>query len=63
MNKPLIIIEKIEGQQAPNIKFETDFNSLERVDQVELLVTVEKEVAAHRRSVCNEMFQYSKGRW
>jgi len=37
--------------------------SLERVDQIETLISLEKELAAERREISLELYQNSKGKW
>ena len=34
-----------------------------RPDQIETLVSIEREVKAKRSNIANDMFQYSKGKW
>lgn len=36
---------------------------MERIDQIETLVSIEREVKAKRSNIANDIFQYSKGRW
>jgi hypothetical protein len=63
MNNVLIIIEKREGRQSPIITFKEPFNNMERIDQIEILVSVEREVKAKRSNIADDIFQYSKGKW
>ena len=48
-------------------KMETSFKSawrkLERVDQIETLISLEKELAAHRKEISSDLYKDSKGRW
>jgi hypothetical protein len=61
--KELIIILRHPDQQAPSFKYEQAFNMMDRVDQIETLVTIEKEIAAQRKDICDEMFKLSKGKF
>ena len=63
MTETLITVYKREGRQSPIVTFEENFSKLERIDQIELLISVEREVIAERKNITNEMFQYSKGKW
>jgi len=63
MSDTLISIHKRKGRQSPIINFEESFNNLERVDQIEFLISIEKEVVAKRKNITDKMFQYSKGKW
>tara|TARA_R110000787_G_scaffold285470_3_gene401343 strand:+ start:1816 stop:1926 length:111 start_codon:yes stop_codon:yes gene_type:complete len=36
---------------------------MEKVDKVETLVSLEREVAGIRREICNELFALNKGRF
>jgi hypothetical protein len=36
--------------------------AMEKVEKVEALVSIEKEIAGIRRDICQEMFDFSKGR-
>ena len=63
MNDVLLIVEKRKGRQSPIMNFKESFESMERVDQIETLVSIEKEEIAKRNSIANDMFQYSKGKW
>tara|TARA_R100000995_G_C3419660_1_gene93290 strand:+ start:334 stop:525 length:192 start_codon:yes stop_codon:yes gene_type:complete len=63
MNDILIVIEKRKGRQSPIITFKEPFNNMERIDQIETLVSIEREVKAKRSNIANDIFQYSKGRW
>ncbi len=63
MTKTLITVYKREGRQSPIVTFEENFNKLERVDQIEFLISIEKEVVAKRKNITDEMFKYSKGKW
>ena len=61
--KELIIISRHPDRQAPSFKYEHAFNIMDRVDQIETLVTIEKEIASQRKSICDEMFKLSKGKF
>ncbi len=63
MTETLITVYKREGRQSPIVTFEDTFSKLERIDQIEFLISVEREVIAKRKNITNEMFQYSKGKW
>jgi|TARA_R100001530_G_C4290437_1_gene147868 hypothetical protein len=59
----LIKISKSKDRQSPVIEYLTLFNSMEKVDQIETLVSIEKEIAATRRDICDEIFKLSKGKF
>ncbi len=63
MNDVLLVVEKRKGRQSPIMNFKESFENMERVDQIETLVSIEREVIAKRNSIANDMFQYSKGKW
>jgi len=63
MTETLITVYKREGRQSSIVTFEENFNKLERVDQIEFLISMEKEVVAKRKNITDEMFKYSKGKW
>ena len=48
-------------------KMETSFiaawRSLERVDQIETLISLERELAAQRKEISSELHKHSKGKW
>ena len=59
----LIKISKSKDRQSPVIEYLTLFNSMEKVDQIETLVSIEKEIAGYRNELCQEMMDFSKGKW
>ena len=63
MTETLITVYKRKGRQSPIVTFEESFSKLERVDQIEFLISIEKEMITKRKNITNEMFQYSKGKW
>ena len=48
-------------------KIETSFKAawrgLERVDKIETLISLERELAAQRKEISSELHKHSKGKW
>ena len=59
----LIEIYKPKGRGDIQTSFKAAWRGLERVDQIESLVSIEKEISAHRRELCKELMDLSKGKW
>ena len=58
----LIEVYKTKDRSNFQLSFRDAWVRMERVDKVETLVSLEKEIAGYRRDICNELFSYNKGR-
>ena len=58
----LIEVYKTKDRSSFQLSFRDAWMKMERVDKVETLVSLEKEIAGYRRDLCNELFTYNKGR-
>ena len=58
----LIEVYKSKDRRSFQLSFRDEWMKMERVDKVETLVSLEKEIAGYRRDLCNELFTYNKGR-
>jgi len=47
----------------PQLSFKADWRKLERVDKIETLVSIEKEISHYRQELCKELLDMSKGKW
>jgi hypothetical protein len=43
--------------------FKSAWRKLERVDQIETLISLERELAAHRKEISSDLYKDSKGKW
>jgi thymidylate synthase len=59
----LIEVYKPKTRGKMQTSFKAAWRSLERVDQIETLISLEKELAAERREISLELYQNSKGKW
>jgi len=59
----LIEIYKPKTRGKMETSFKSAWRKLERVDQIETLISLEKELAAERREISLELYQNSKGKW
>jgi hypothetical protein len=58
----LIEVYKTKDRSSFQLSFRDAWMKMEKVDKVETLVSLEKEIAGYRRDICNELFSYNKGR-
>ena len=60
-----VLIEVYKPKERGGIQtsFKSAWRSLERVDQIETLISLEKELVAHRKDLSSELYQHSKGKW
>ena len=58
----LIEVYKSKDRSSFQLSFRDEWMKMEKVDKVETLVSLEKEIAGYRRDLCNELFTYNKGR-
>ena len=59
----LIEVYKPKTRGKMETSFKSAWRKLERVDQIETLISLEKELAAERREISLELYQNSKGKW
>ena len=59
----LIEVYKPKTRGKMQTSFKAAWRSLERVDQIETLISLEKELAAERREISLELYQNRKGKW
>ena len=64
-NEMEVLIEIYKPKERGGIQtsFKSAWRSLERVDQIETLISLEKELVAHRKDLSSELYQHSKGKW
>jgi len=58
----LIEVYKTKDRSSFQLSFRDAWVRMEKVDKVETLVSLEKEIAGYRRDICNELFSFNKGR-
>ena len=58
----LLEVFKIGSRKAFQLSFRDGWIAMEKVEKVEALVSIEKEIAGIRRDLCQEMFDFNKGR-
>ena len=55
-------VYKTKDRKSLQLCFNNEWSTMEKVDKVETLVSLEKEIARIRREICNELFSLNKGR-
>ena len=58
----LLEVYKIESRKSFQLSFRDEWMAMDKVDKVEALVSIEKEIAGIRRDICQEMFDFNKER-
>ena len=60
-----ILIEVYKPKHRGRIEtsFKAAWRSLERVDQIETLISLEKELIAQRKEIADDLHKYSEGKW
>ena len=60
-----ILIEVYKPKYRGRIEtsFKAAWRSLERVDQIETLISLEKELIAQRKEIADDLHKYSEGKW
>ena len=60
-----VLVEIYKPKDRGHIQtcFKAPWRKLEMVDKIETLVSIEKDIAAHRQDLCNELMDLSKGKW
>ena len=59
----LIEVYKPKTRGKMQTSFKAAWRSLERVDQIETLISLERELAAQRKEISSELHKHSKGKW
>ena len=60
-----VLVEIYKPKDRGHIQtcFKAPWRSMEMVDKIETLVSIEKDIAAHRQELCKELMENSKGKW
>ena len=60
-----VLVEIYKPKDRGHIQtcFKAPWRKLEMVDKIETLVSIEKDIAAHRQELCKELMDMSKGKW
>ena len=60
-----VLVEIYKPKDRGHIQtcFKAPWRKLEMVDRIETLVSIEKDIAAHRQELCKELMDLSKGKW
>jgi len=59
----LLEVYKVDNSRRFQLSFGDKWAAMEKIDRVEALVSIEKDIAEMRREICQEMFDFSKGRF
>ena len=59
----LIEVYKPKTRGKMETSFKAAWRSLERVHQIETLISLERELAAQRKEISSELHKHSKGKW
>ena len=59
----LIEVYKPKTRGKMETSFKSAWRKLERVDQIETLISLERELAAHRKEIYLDLYKDSKGKW
>lgn len=60
-----VLVEIYKPKDRGHIQtcFKAPWRKMEMVDKIETLVSIEKDIAAHRQELCKELMENSKGKW
>ena len=60
-----VLVEIYKPKDRGHIQtcFKAPWPKLEMVDKIETLVSIEKDIAAHRQELCKELMDLSRGKW
>ena len=60
-----VVIEVYKPKTRGKIEtsFKAAWRGLERVDKIETLISLERELAAQRKEISSELHKHSKGKW
>tara|TARA_Y100001938_G_C8027076_1_gene398604 strand:- start:614 stop:931 length:318 start_codon:yes stop_codon:yes gene_type:complete len=59
----LIEVYKPKARGKIETSFKEAWRRLERVDKIETLISLEKELVAQRKEISSELHKHSKGKW
>ena len=59
----LIEVYKPKTRGKMETTFKSAWRKLERVDQIETLISLERELAAQRKEISSELYKHSEGKW
>ena len=59
----LIEVYKPKTRGKMETSFKSAWRKLERVDQIETLISLERELAAQRKEISSELYKPSEGKW
>ena len=59
----LIEVYKPKTRGKMETSFKSAWRKLERVDQIETLISLERELAAQRKEISSELHKHSEGKW
>ncbi len=59
----LIEVYKPKTRGKIETSFKAAWRGLERVDKIETLISLERELAAQRKEISTELHKHSKGKW
>ena len=60
-----VLVEVYKPKERGHVQtcFKAPWRKMEMVDKIETLVSIEKDIAAHRQELCKELMDLSKGKW
>jgi hypothetical protein len=60
-----VLVEVYKPKERGHVQtcFKAPWRKMEMVDKIETLVSIEKDIAAHRQELCKELMETSKGKW
>jgi len=58
----LLEVYKTKSRKSFQLCFQDKWTAMEKVDKIETLVSLEKEIAGLRRDICQEIFSFNKER-
>jgi|TARA_R100000951_G_C2582030_1_gene162270 hypothetical protein len=60
-----VLVEVYKPKERGHVQtcFKAPWRKMEMVDKIETLVSIEKDIAAHRQELCKELMENSKGKW
>ena len=59
----LIEVYKPKSRGKIETSFKAAWRGLERVDQIETLISLERELVAQRKEISSELYKHSEGKW
>jgi len=59
----LLEIYNSRERVQPTLSFKAAWRKMDRVDKIETLVSMEKEIMGYRKELCKELLDISKGKW